>query len=247
VALALAYDSLLINAYFQNRFKENIDAAIKMIEIANVINDKWLMAFSQFAAGMAALSTEDYSAASRLAEKNLMLYEQIGDVIGSSMPLIILGHVALAREEHVQAFGYYLRCLKISQKVGFFYSIQTASKYLGKVAITLGKLNEAEIYLRQALKITKEIGFVRDTVNLLFEFARLRAARDDPEEAVEMLGLVVQHPASRQFRLLEGAIADSAHDLLSQLENKLSTKIYASALERGGNLQLDQVVDRLLA
>jgi len=47
VALALAYDSLLINAYFQNRFKENIDAANKMIEIANVIDDKWLMAFSQ--------------------------------------------------------------------------------------------------------------------------------------------------------------------------------------------------------
>jgi hypothetical protein len=176
----------------------------------------------------------------------LKLCEEIGDVIGSTMPLIILGHVALASGELEAARDFYLRCLKISRQVGFHYSIQTASKYLAKVAISLDKITEAEHYLLQSQTISKEIGFVRDIVNLLYEFARQQVARDNSEEAVELLALILQHPASHQVRMLEGRIGDSARDLLAQLRAELSPETYTAALERGRELALDGVIADLV-
>ena len=175
------------------------------------------------------------------------LYEEIGDVIGSTMPLIVLGHVALAHGEHEEARGFYLRCLKLSEETGFHYAIQTSSKYLGKVAIWLGKNAEAKKYLLQSLTVSKEIGFVRDIINLLFEFARLRAAQDNSEQAAELLALVLQHPASHQSRMLEGRIRDSAKDLLAKLEGELSQETYKAALERGQELELDEIIIDLVS
>lgn len=217
-----------------------------MLKIASELDDKWLFAFTLFAASMAALIKEDYPQARQLAKKNLNLYEEIGDVIGSTTPLIVLGHVALARGEHEEAREYYLRCLKISQETGFYYSIQTSSKYLGKVALEMGETAEAEKYLLQCLLITKEIGFIRDIINLLFEFARLRVIQENSEKAVELLAVVVQHPASYQSRLLEGRIRDSAKDLLAKLEGELSKETYTAALERGNELELDEVIIELV-
>ena len=245
-ALVFAYDSLAVNAYFQNRFVEEFEAIKTMLKIASKLNDKWLFAFTLFAASMAALIKEDYSQARQLAEKNLSLYEEIGDLIGSTTPLIVLGHVALARGEHDEAREHYLRCLKISQETGFYYSIQTSCKYLGKVALEMGEAAEAEKYLLQCLSITKEIGFIRDIINLLFEFARLRVIQENSEKAVELLAVVVQHPASYQSRLLEGRIRDSAIDLLAELEGELSKETYTAALERGNELELDEVIVELV-
>ncbi len=245
-ALVYAHLSLGANAYFLNRYTEHIKAVNKMLKIATEIDDKWLLAFSLWAVSLGALLKEDYAEARRLAESNLNLNEEIGDVIGSTLPLIVLGHAALALGDYEGARGFYLRCIKISEEVGFHYSIQTSSKYLGKVALSMGKTAEAEIYLLQSLRITKEIGFMRDIINLLYEFARLRVAQNNPEGAAELLALVLQHPASHQTRMHEGRIRDSAKDLLAELEDELPHETYTAALERGQELDLDEVIADLV-
>jgi predicted ATPase/DNA-binding CsgD family transcriptional regulator len=246
-ALVLAYDSLAVNAYMLGRYTEEIRAAEEMLKIAAELEDEWLIAFTLFAVSMGALLKKDYTEAKRLAESNLKLSEEIGDVIGSTMPLIVLGHVAMARGDYQQARGFYLRCLKSSEQVGFFYSIQTASKYLGKVNLSIGDIDEAETYLLQCLSLTKEVGFVRDIINLLYEFARLRVAQGSPEQAAEILALVLQHPASYHSRMHEGRIRDSAKVLLTKLEADLPPETYSAALECGRVLELDEVVDDLLS
>ena len=92
----------------------------------------------------------------------------------------------------------------------------------------------------------KEIGFVWDVINLLYEFARLRVAQDNPEQAAELLALVLQHPASHQARMFEGRIRDSAKGLLAKLEDELSQETFAAALERGQELELDGVIADLV-
>ncbi len=246
VALVMAYDSLVLNAYFLNRFAEEIDASNNMLAIAAKLDDKWLLAFTLFGVCMSALIKGDYSEARRLAESNLELYQEIGDKIGSTIPLIILGHAALVGSEYEQAKGYYLRSLEISRQFGFHYSVQTSSKYLGKVTLSLGQIVEAENYLAISLWISFEIGFVRDVINLLYEYARLREAQGNPEGAVELLALVVQHPVSHQNRWLEGRISDSANELLAIIEAELPQEKYLAALERGQELDLDEVVADLV-
>ncbi len=246
-ALFFAYFGMSINAYFLSRITENTEATDRLIEIAAETDDKWLTAFMLFAPGMIALLLGNYAEAQRLAESALDLHEEIGDVIGSTMPIIILGHVALAREEYKSAKEFYLRCLKISQRTGFIYSLQNSSKYLAKVSFLMGDYVEAEKYLVQCLTLSKEVSFVRDVINLLYEFARLKAAQNNLEEAIKLLALVIEHPTSNQTRLFEGRIRDSAKSLLAELEKELSPEAYTAALERGRELDLDKVVEDLVA
>jgi len=244
-ALFFAYYSICINAYFLSRLTQQGEAANKLVELAAEINDKWLTAFMLFSPGMVALISGNYAEAQRLAESALGLCEEIGDVIGSTMPMTILGHVALGREDYESAKQFYLRCVKISQRTGFNYSLQTSSKYLAKVTFLMGDYVETEKYLVQCLTLSKEVGFVRDVINLLYEFARLKAAQNNLEEAVELLSLVIEHPTSNQTRWLEGRIRDSAKSLLANLEPELSPEAYTAALERCRELELDDIVNDL--
>jgi tetratricopeptide (TPR) repeat protein len=245
-ALAFAIDSLLINCYFQNRTTEQIEVTPEMLNLVAEIGDKWLLAFTFFAGGMAAMIAEDYAKARNVAETQLNLCEEIGDVIGSTLPLIVLGHSALALGENEQARSYYLRCKKISRSTGFLYSFQTSSKYLAKVDLSLGRITEAEKNLEQCLSKTVEIGFIRDIINLFYEFARLRVAQGDRERAIELLAFVHQHPVSSQSRLLEGRIRDSAEVLLAELEIEMDIGIYQAALGRGEEMELESIVADLV-
>jgi len=242
----MAHYSLALNAFFLNRYAEQYQTIHEMLRIANKTGDKWQITFVLFAVSMYTLIWEDFSEARRHAQYNLDLNEELGDVIGSTLPLLVLGYAAYAEGEYEEARGYYLRCLKISEKAGFHYAMQTSTKYLCKTTLSMGKITEAEDYLIRSLTITKEIGFIRDNVNLLFELARLRVAQEIPEQAVELLTLVLQHPASQQIRLLEGRIGDSAEALLAKLKDEVPQEAYAKALERGRKLELDGVVADVL-
>ena len=156
-----------------------------------------------------------------------------------------LGHAAAATGAFEQAKEYYLRCLKISQKAGFLWGIEKSSKYLGMVALSMGQISEAERYLLQSLRISEEIGLVRDKLNLLYEYACLVVKLDKPEQAVELLGVILQHPASHQIRLGEGRIRDSAIDLLAEIKAGLPPQVYSIALERGQELDIDGVIFKL--
>jgi tetratricopeptide (TPR) repeat protein len=245
-SLVLAYDSLVLNAYFVRNHEEQITVANRMLEISAELDDKWLLAYSQFALSLSSILFEDYQKAIELAEANLRLFEEIDNRIGLALPLIVLGHSALAREDYQAALGYYERCLKISKETRFHYAIQTSSKYLSKVALSMGDLEAAENYLLRSLTISKEIDFIRDIINLLYEFARLRVAQGELERAVELLGLVISHPVSDQSRMIYGRIRDSARELLAELEDELPPDIFTSALERGQESDLDEVVINLI-
>jgi tetratricopeptide (TPR) repeat protein len=246
-ALYFAYHSMVINVYFLGRITEMTDATDILIEIGGEVEDKWVKAFMLFAPGMVALISGNYAEAQQIAESALDLCEERGDVIGATLPMIILGHVALSHEEYERARGIYLRVLNISEKPGFIYSLQTSSKYLAKVSLLMGDYVDAEKYLVQCLTLSKETGFVRDMVNLVYEFARFRVAQNNLEEAIELLALVIDHPASNQTRWLEGRIRDSARNLLAELEAKLSPESYTSALGRGQGLDLEEIVSKLIA
>jgi tetratricopeptide (TPR) repeat protein len=243
-AYLLALDSLIVNSYFQNR-SEQFHYTKLMLADATRHQDKWLMAFALFAVSMAELIKEDFHEARRQAEIHLKLCEEIGDKIHTTVSLIVLGHAALAQDDYESAWRSYLRCLELSLETGFYYSHQTATKYLGITAISMGRSDEAEKFLLQCLVMTREIGFVRDVVNLYYEFARLAAARQQPERAVELLACVIQHPASLQVRMLEGRIRDSALQLLDSLQRELPPEIFQACLVRGQDFELDQVYEQL--
>ncbi len=61
-----------------------------------------------------------------------------------------------------------------------------------------------------------------------------------PEQAAELLGLVVHHPASIKHT------KEVAEQLLKGLQARLPPKVLTSALERGKTMRLDEAVANIL-
>ena len=71
-------------------------------------------------------------------------------------------------------------------------------------------------------------------------------AQGNSEQAAELLTLVLQHPVSHQIRLGEGLIRDSVKSLLVKIEDQLPPETYTAALERGRELEMDEVIFELV-
>lgn len=218
----------------------------EMLKVAVRHGDPWLLAFTYFPVCMSLLFTGDYSKAREYAEKQKGYFLGIRDEICSSLPLIVLGHAALANEAYQEAHDCYRGCLKISRKMGFYYGVQTSTKYLGKVLSLLGRFDRAEVYLLQCLRMSSEVGFTRDVVKLLYEFACLRLLQGKFEEAVELLSLIYHHPDSHQSSWQEEPIWEGTKAALAKVEIELQPQVYEAAFQRGRERSLEAVVMELI-
>jgi len=243
--LALALGSLNLAADFITRYDEAEAAVRKMLDIASQLDDKWLLAFALYKVSV--VNPPDYAEMRRVAQSSVNLFEELGEAVVLISPLVTLGHAVFALGEHAQAREIYLRCQKTSEVVGYRWGTANACKYLGQVALSLNETAEAETYLLRSLKIADEIGMGRDQVNLLCDLARVRMVENHLEGAVELLAVVLQHPASHLHRLGGGSVRDRAQELLDTLKAGLSTETYNAAWERGNAQEFDQVVVDLLA
>ena len=95
-----------------------------MLRDATESDDKWLLAFSLYSSSLSALAHQDYAEARRLAESSLKINEEIDNPMGLTLPLLALGHAALAVGEYAAAREYYLRCVRIAEKVGYRWAIE---------------------------------------------------------------------------------------------------------------------------
>ena len=247
VDLVFALNGQTLCAQYLNLQDEDEQAAREMVQIAADKNDKWLEAFSLFPLSTALVQKNNFVEAGRIAEQSLRITEEIGDSIIALFNLSALGAVAFNLGEYGKAREYYLRSLSSSEKLSYRWAIENASKYLGAVAMAMNETEAAEGYFRESLRIAEEIGLGRDTINLLFEFARVRVAQDRKDRAVELLSLALEHPASRQARFGEGLIQDSAQSLLDVLVEEGTPGDYAKAIERGKGLELAEVVKELIS
>ncbi|MGB7874001.1 MAG: hypothetical protein WBL25_06425, partial [Anaerolineales bacterium] len=245
--LALALGSLNLAADFLTRYDDGEKAARKMLDIAGQQDDKWLLAFSLYKVSVANEIQRDWAETRHFAQASLDLYEELGEEMTSIWTLLTLGHKAVAIGEHVEAKEFYLRCLRTSEEVGYRWATENSCKYLGQMALSLNESLEAETYLLRSLKIADEIGSGRDQVNLMCDLARVRMADDRLDQAVELLAVLLQHPASHLHRLGGGSIRDNVQGLLATLKNRLSTEAYATAWDRGNNLEFEQAIVDLLS
>jgi tetratricopeptide (TPR) repeat protein len=244
--LALALSSLNLAADFLTHYDEGEKAARKMLGIATELDDEWLLAFSLYKVSVSNPPKRDHAEMRRVAQASMNLFEELGETMVSILTLVTLGHAAFALGEHAQAREIYLRCLRKSEAVGYRWGTANACKYLGQMALSLNETEEAETYLYRSLEIADETGSGRDQVNLLCDLARVRMAENRFEEAVELLAVVLQHPASQLHRLGGGRVRDRVQELLDTLKAKLSAETYDTAWERGNAREFDQVVSDLL-
>jgi tetratricopeptide (TPR) repeat protein len=143
---------------------------------------------------------------------------------------------ALGAARRAEAETYYQESLAICREIGDQFGVANTLGNLGMVACDAGDYPRARGYLSQALKMELRLGAVANALFDLVTLAKLLSETGEQERAVELLGLVLNHPAT-------GSEAkERAEPLVGELRLALSPGVVETALERGRAQPLAEVV-----
>ncbi|MBN1886956.1 MAG: tetratricopeptide repeat protein, partial [Thermoflexales bacterium] len=191
--------------------------------------------------GILAILQEHYAQARQYYEEGLAMARDMGDRQAMADMLNNLGYL---NHHYMESFEsarqYYQESLSIGREIGHRAGAASTLSNLGQLYISLGEHAAAWECLREALSESAAIGALPLTLDALVGVARWQAENGRYVPAVELLGLIMNHPA------LELDSARLAKPVLASLQQALPADQLATALERSASLELDAVVTELL-
>lgn len=210
------------------------------IAIKRELGDQWGLSLSLNNLGQVLDALKEYSQAQALYQESLAISREIGDRKGVASSLSNLGNAASGLGEYAQAKKLYEESLALRKEIGDRLWMAYTLASLGEVAMDMADRSAAQSYLREALKMGMEIQAIPAILEGLRAMAALFAKTEEKEQAIEMLALVLHHPAGLKNS------KEKAETLLAKLQSELSLEIATTAVERGREKKLEDVVAKIL-
>jgi hypothetical protein len=123
---------------------------------------------------------------------------------------------------------------------GLFYIGQSLTQ-MGRSLFALGNDVEAERIWRESLRIAAGIRAIPVVLEALVCIASLRMKRGETQSALELLLMVLNHPACDQ------ETKNRASDLRAELEAQLTSQQVEAALARAQAKTFEVVIDEFMA
>jgi hypothetical protein len=165
----------------------------------------------------------------------------MGDRLREAQALNNLGVVAHYQEAYEEARACYEQTRVIFEEIGERLGVAVALSNLGDVSISLEQDGAAWAYLRQSLQENLAMQDTPHALGDLVYIAQLRSRAGQPQRGGELLGLALRHPASNS------EVERNAHLVLEALRAELEPEAMEAALARGAEMDLEQVVEQILA
>ncbi len=204
------------------------------------IGDLWGAAKALNNLGIVLYFMEQYAEAEKLYRESLRINRQIGDRYGVAISLNNLGLVAHDQAEYEKAAGLHQESLEIFLEIGYSIGAGLCLNDLGKAALALGDREAADEYFSQALRMARELGAEPLALSVLVPLAGLRVNSGEAETAYRLATFVRQNPASDQ------ETRDRAGELLTRLEERLTSAQSESGRAAGAALSLSEAIDLVL-
>jgi class 3 adenylate cyclase/tetratricopeptide (TPR) repeat protein len=186
--------------------------------------------------GNSAIDRRMYDVARYCYEESLGIRRALGDRWGVAACLSNLGWTAHLQHDYQVARGCYEESLAIARAIGDRRGAAIVLNNLGFTAYALSEDGAAARHFDEALRLAAEIGATPLALEVLIGVARLRARAGQPEQAAELLGLALRHPASNSD------VAIQAELFGDELAATLPPALLDAALERGAALAFGPVV-----
>jgi predicted ATPase len=246
--LYLPTASVNINSIFLNLLDEAEAASQDMLASARRQDDRWQEAFGLVWMSYVEISKGSFADAERLAGEALAIFERLENPFGISVASgIVLGAVHMSQGRFEPARKAYERGLMAAASINYRRVIQLAHDSLGTIALLEGRIEDAHASFLKSLKITAESGQSREQLGSLRDIATIYTRQGRFEEAVELLAVVLHHPANEQNSLSRReSLKVESERLLGEIETTLSAERRQRAWECGASLELGTVVDALI-
>jgi tetratricopeptide (TPR) repeat protein len=139
-----------------------------------------------------------YDEASTALEESIALSTSVGDRWGLGFAFREIGHIAQAKERHLEAVGIFQKSLVILTELGARQDRGRVLAEMGNSLFTLGHDAEAKRAWLDSLRIGIETKGTFIILEALVGIASLQAKRGNVDYAFELLLSVINHPASMQ-------------------------------------------------
>jgi tetratricopeptide (TPR) repeat protein len=187
-----------------------------------------------------AYSQGDYAEAKGLFQESLAIEKLIGDKWGIAGSLNNLGTIAYSQKEYKEAKKLYEKSLAIYREIGHQWGIGNTLNSLGYVTCAQAEYQESEKLFYEALKTAIGIQLIPLELDVLVGMATLFTKKTKKEQALELLSLVLKHPAS------DKETKDDAERLLGELKAEIPAQRFAKIQKLGRSRKLEEVVDEIL-
>ena len=180
----------------------------------------------------------EYAEARQLAQAALAARTAVRNKRGIAYSLYLLGDLAWRMGDYEEAKQRSQESADIFEAIGLEWSLAFALNNLGNIACTLGDYQAARQYYQAILKPRLAINDLENdrVAEALTGLAAVLIEEGQPAQAVELLTLVLRHPAAWQ------EMKDRATSLLVELEAQLSPEEFAAFGEQTQIRTLAEVV-----
>jgi predicted ATPase/class 3 adenylate cyclase len=239
---------LNINAIFMNKLEMVAEMSREMMERAQRSGDAWERGFALIWLGYALVFEHRIDEAQQSGEEALAIFESLGNPFGASVAsAIILASTAIAIGDTGAAKLHFLRGMQAAEEINYLRLMQRAYDGLGTSALMEHDVQQARQFFLKSLRISQECGQTREMLAALLDLASVHIAQGKLGDALQLLAVVIAHPASEQNSLNHPEpLRDEAEKLRTQIETQLDQTSYRSAWEAGGRQSLAQVVAQIL-
>jgi predicted ATPase/class 3 adenylate cyclase len=211
------------------------------LEIHREIGNRLGIAQSLNSLCVVAFNREDYGTATDYCQQSLAIKRELGDRAGIAVGLNNLGDIAHRQGNYAAARDYFLQSLDIDRDIGNRRGVSISLGNLVEVYLDLGQPQNARDAVLEGLRLTREIEAIPLMLYLVGQAARWRLVTGQPLQAAEWAGLMTYHP------LTEHVDREQITHFRSSLEAAARPDDVATAWVRGQALELDRVVDQILA
>lgn len=242
-ARSLAYVARALAA--QGNYGQARACAEESLHISRTLGDKGRIAIALCElARVGFLAQDDFSQVQTLAEQSLKLFQELGDAQYTAVLLSLLGEMHLIQGEQIQAHALLERSLSTFKELGDRWSTAEALLSFARVAASQGELVTARVHFQESLEIAREI----DARNIIA--SALEGTGAAMAEQGELVGAVRLWGKAQALRVDIGTPLPPVYHAdyrrtLTNARTLLGEEAFATALNEGETMTLEQVLDTL--
>ncbi len=236
-----ATNQLGLMAYFRGALDASERLFEQALDLARAAGDLPLVKEAAIGLGYVREDRADFGAARGYYQEALAVSRESGDRRGEAHTLMVIGETYRRSGELETARSCYHDALEIAGEIGSAYLVGLLTGNLAYLEAAAGRLDEAAGHVREVLRAYREGGTVATVLPALVSAAEVLHRRGASARALELLGLVLGHPANRQDHTVE------AERVLALVAAAVPPRTVERHLAAGAALDLDEVVCLLAA
>lgn len=177
--------------------------------------------------------------AKRFFEESLAICREIGHQSQIQIRLSLLGHVSNSLGSYEEAYRYFQEAWDLANQLDKKSEVWWIVAGLGEAALSSGNFQEARHYLLEALE-TPRVPIALEALVSWATLLKQEANHEQKQQAVEILSLALNHPATAQ------RYKEKAARLLAELEAELPPEVVVAARAQGQAETVGEVLAKIV-